>query len=204
MPVSFTFDVEPHDRIEAAAGYDCPADTRAEYARRMETSTRWLLDTLAQHQARATFFVVGEVAATHSQLVRDMANAGHEVACHSWDHRRVHRFNPFTFRADVRRAKETLEQASGQAVVGYRRRHSASFARPRGRSTCWLKKGSGTTRPSSRCDMIATACRTPRGSRSGFTAKSTACSNCPQRPLASAGSTCRPRGAGTFACSPPR
>ena len=120
MPVSFTFDVEPHDRIEAAVGYDCPAHTRAEYARRMETSTRWLLDTLAEYQARATFFVVGEIAATHPQLVRDMANAGHEVACHSWDHRRVHRFNPFTFRDDVRRAKQALEQACGQAVVGYR------------------------------------------------------------------------------------
>lgn len=120
MPVSFTFDVEPHDRIEAAAGYACPPDTRAEYARRMETSTRWLLDTLANHQARATFFVVGEVADSHPRLLRDMADAGHEVACHSWDHRRVHRFNPFTFRADVRRAKDTLEQASRQAVVGYR------------------------------------------------------------------------------------
>ena len=31
----------------------------------METSTRWLLDTLAEYQARATFFVVGEIAATH-------------------------------------------------------------------------------------------------------------------------------------------
>ena len=120
MPVSFTFDVEPHDQIEAAAQLNCPADTRAEYARRMDTSTRWLLDTLAEHEARATFFIVGEIAATHPRLIRDIADAGHEVACHSWDHRRVHRFNPFTFRDDVRKAKHALEQAAGQPIVGYR------------------------------------------------------------------------------------
>jgi polysaccharide deacetylase family protein (PEP-CTERM system associated) len=120
MPVSFTFDVEPHDRIEAAAELDCPPDTRAEYARRMEASTRWLLDTLAEHEARATFFIVGEIATSHPRLIRDIADAGHEVACHSWDHRRIHRLNPFTFRDDVRKAKHALEQAAGQTVVGYR------------------------------------------------------------------------------------
>jgi polysaccharide deacetylase family protein (PEP-CTERM system associated) len=120
MPVSFTFDVEPHDRIEAAADYTCPADTRAEYAERMDSSTRWLLDVLAEHDARATFFFVGEIATTHPQLIRDVAEAGHEVACHSWDHRRVHRFSPFTFREDVRKAKDALEQVGGRPVVGYR------------------------------------------------------------------------------------
>jgi len=120
MPVSFTFDVEPHDRIEAAADYTCPPDTRAEYAERMDTSTRWLLDVLAEYDARATFFVVGEIATTHPQLIRAMASAGHEVACHSWDHRRVHRFSPFTFREDVRKAKDALEEAGGRPVVGYR------------------------------------------------------------------------------------
>src|SRR5262249_62384686 len=59
-------------------------------------------------------------ATPHLQLVRDMADAGHEVACHSWDHRRVHRFNPFTFREDVRKAKDVLEQVGGRPVVGYR------------------------------------------------------------------------------------
>ncbi|HKB03842.1 MAG TPA: XrtA system polysaccharide deacetylase [Gemmataceae bacterium] len=132
MPVCFTFDVEPHDRIEAAAGLACPAEVRRAYAQSMEACTRWLLDTLAEFDARATFFVVGQVAVTHSRLVRDMAEAGHEVACHSWDHRRVHHFTPDTFRLDVRRAKHTLEQAAGQPVVGYR---APTFSI--GRETAW-------------------------------------------------------------------
>jgi polysaccharide deacetylase family protein (PEP-CTERM system associated) len=120
MPVCFTFDIEQHDRIEAAVGYACPESMKTEYARRMESSTRWLMDTLAEFNALATFFVVGDIAVTRPKLVRDMAAAGHEVACHSWDHRRVHRFNPATFRHDLNKAKDALEQASGQAVVGYR------------------------------------------------------------------------------------
>ena len=136
----------------------------------MEASTRWLLDTLAEHRARATFFVVGEIAATHPQLVRDIADAGHEVGCHSWDHRRVHRFTPVTFREDVRKAKDALEQAAGSRSSATGPRRSASSARRPGRSTCWPKRGSATTRRSSRCGTTATASRTPRDSRSGSTA----------------------------------
>lgn len=132
MPVSFTFDVEPHDRIEAAAGLSCPPDTQREYARSMEASTRWLLGTLAEHDARATFFVVGQVATTHPRLIREIAAAGHEVACHSWDHRRVHHFTPATFRRDVRQAKKALEHAAGGEVVGYR---APTFSI--GRETAW-------------------------------------------------------------------
>ena len=120
MAVCFTFDIEEHHRIEAAAGYACPQEAQSEYARRMETCTRWILDTLAEYHARSTFFVVGQIATTHPQLVRDIAEAGHEVACHSWDHQSVHRFSPDQFRLDVRRAKSELEQACGRPVVGYR------------------------------------------------------------------------------------
>jgi len=122
MPVCFTFDIEEHHRIEAAAaaGYKCPLETQSEYARRMESCTRWLLEKLAEHNARSTFFIVGLIATTHPNLVRDIADAGHEVACHSWDHQRVHRLSPDEFRLDVRRAKIELEQASGKPVVGYR------------------------------------------------------------------------------------
>jgi polysaccharide deacetylase family protein (PEP-CTERM system associated) len=132
MPVCFTFDVEPHDRIEAAAGLACPARTRAEYARRMDTCTRWLLDTLAEFDARATFFVVGQVAGANPRLVHDIARAGHEIACHSWDHRRTQHFTPGTFRRDVRRARHALEQAAGHSVVGYR---APTFSI--GRDTAW-------------------------------------------------------------------
>jgi polysaccharide deacetylase family protein (PEP-CTERM system associated) len=119
-PIILSFDVEEHHRIEAAAGLDCPPWLRDEYARRMDACTRWLLDELAALDIRATFFVVGQVARSHPDLVRAMHRAGHEVASHSWDHRRVHRLTADEFREDVRRSKDAIEDATGEAVAGYR------------------------------------------------------------------------------------
>ena len=42
------------------------------------------------------------------------------MASHGWDHRRVHHFTPETFREDLRRSKDALEQVTGEPVVGYR------------------------------------------------------------------------------------
>jgi polysaccharide deacetylase family protein (PEP-CTERM system associated) len=115
-----SFDVEEHHRIEAAAALTCSPEQKAEYARRMEHTTRQLLDLLAAAGVKATFYVVGEIARTHPALVRDIHAAGHEVGSHSWDHRRVHHFTPETFREDLRRSKEALEDATGAPVVGFR------------------------------------------------------------------------------------
>jgi peptidoglycan/xylan/chitin deacetylase (PgdA/CDA1 family) len=45
-----------------------------------------LLELLAAHGARATFFVIGENAAAHPQLVKAIADAGHELAHHTHTH----------------------------------------------------------------------------------------------------------------------
>ena len=118
--VILSFDIEEHYRIEAAAGLTFPDDVKRDYAARMETTTRRLLAQLAAAGAKATFFIVGEIARSHPKLIADIAAAGHEVGAHGWDHRRVHHFTPAEFLEDVRRCKEALEQASGQAVAGYR------------------------------------------------------------------------------------
>jgi polysaccharide deacetylase family protein (PEP-CTERM system associated) len=118
--IILSFDIEEHDRIEAAAGLTIAPALHAHYRRRLDVSTRWLLDALAGHGIRATFFVVGEVARHSPALIRAIHQAGHEVASHSWDHRRLHHHTPASFREDVRRTKDALEQVTGQAVIGYR------------------------------------------------------------------------------------
>src|SRR4051812_42818597 len=102
MPNVLSFDVEEHHRIEAAVGLTCSTELKADYAARMEATTRRLLDQLATAKALATFYVVGEIARTHPKLVADIHAAGHEVGSHSWDHRRVHRFTPEGFAEDLR------------------------------------------------------------------------------------------------------
>jgi polysaccharide deacetylase family protein (PEP-CTERM system associated) len=120
LRVILSFDVEEHHQIEAAAGLSVPPAAQAHYRERLGPPTYWLLEELAAHDIRATFFIVARIAEHSPELVRAIHRAGHEVASHSWDHRRVHRFTPDGFREDVRRSKDTLEQVTGEAVVGYR------------------------------------------------------------------------------------
>jgi polysaccharide deacetylase family protein (PEP-CTERM system associated) len=78
------------------------------------------LELLAAHRCRATFFTLGEVARELPARVREIAAAGHEVASHGLHHLRVARMEPRRFRADLERAKKSLEDLLGEPVDGYR------------------------------------------------------------------------------------
>ncbi|HYC32298.1 MAG TPA: glycosyltransferase [Gemmatimonadales bacterium] len=87
---------------------------------RLEASTRRTLDLLDQCGARATFFVLGWVADTAPELVREVVERGHEVASKGYFHRPLRQDAPSAFREDAVRAREALERAVGQRVLGYR------------------------------------------------------------------------------------
>jgi polysaccharide deacetylase family protein (PEP-CTERM system associated) len=87
---------------------------------RVASSTGRVLNLLADRGIKGTFFILGEVAAQHPTLVRDIAKGGHEIACHSYHHVRVDGQAPEEFRDGIRRAKAVLEEIAGQPVVGYR------------------------------------------------------------------------------------
>lgn len=76
-----------------------------------------LLDALG---VRATFFILGMAARAHPELVAQVAAAGHEVGCHGDAHRLVHTQTRQDFAADLRRARSTIEQLTGQRPIGYR------------------------------------------------------------------------------------
>jgi polysaccharide deacetylase family protein (PEP-CTERM system associated) len=87
---------------------------------RVEASVDRLLGLMSEHRVRGTFFVVGEVAAGHPAMVRRIAGEGHEIGCHSDRHQSVNVQSPAEFQADTRQAKARIEDALGEAVVGYR------------------------------------------------------------------------------------
>jgi polysaccharide deacetylase family protein (PEP-CTERM system associated) len=89
-------------------------------ARRSPSVIARLLDLLAERSLYGTFFVVGWLAEREPSMVRDISRAGHEVASHSWDHRRVTHQRPDEFRESVRRAKRVLEDLTGTEVRGFR------------------------------------------------------------------------------------
>ncbi len=115
-----SFDLEEHHRIEAATGISCPPGLKSVYSERMVAMTRILLEKLLSHGVKATFFVVGEIAQSHPKLIREIADAGHEIGSHSWDHQRVHRFTEKEFRIDLMKSKDVLEQVIGGPIFGFR------------------------------------------------------------------------------------
>lgn len=83
-------------------------------------NTERLLELFQQHDAKATWFVLGEVAAAFPGLVRKLADAGQDLGVHGYHHHLVYTLAEAEFREYLRRAKDTVEQAGGKAVRGYR------------------------------------------------------------------------------------
>ena len=114
-----TIDVEDYFHATGLGG-TLTRDRWDELPGRVEYSTRRLLRVLDRHDARATFFFLGWVAHRYPGLVREVQSLGHEIASHGWDHELVYRMTPTQFEQDVLRAKHTLEDLTGDPVLGYR------------------------------------------------------------------------------------
>jgi polysaccharide deacetylase family protein (PEP-CTERM system associated) len=115
----FTVDVEEYFQVTALEPV-APRSQWETYPWRVRESTLHLLDLLAEHRATGTFFVLGWIAERHPDLVKAIAAAGHEVASHGFDHRRVTQLTPEEFREQVRDSKRVLEDLVGEPVLGYR------------------------------------------------------------------------------------
>jgi polysaccharide deacetylase family protein (PEP-CTERM system associated) len=107
----FEKDIRPEDWDR----YDC----------RVVENTQRIMELLARHDIRATFFVLGWIADRYPQLVRELHAAGHEIGSHGYWHRLIYQQSPDEFRADLRRSRAVLEDAVGEPVVAYR---AASFS----------------------------------------------------------------------------
>jgi polysaccharide deacetylase family protein (PEP-CTERM system associated) len=88
--------------------------------RRVERNGEAVLELFAEAGVKATFFTLGWVAERHPGLIRRAAEAGHEIASHGWDHRRVFTLGEGGFREDLRRAHAAIAEASGVEPKGYR------------------------------------------------------------------------------------
>lgn len=87
----------------------------------LDRQTDALLTLLDELGVRATFFVLGMAARAHPHLVQAIVRAGgHEIGCHGDAHRPVHTQTPDEFAQDLRAARATIEDLTGQTPVGYR------------------------------------------------------------------------------------
>src|SRR5262249_39412898 len=90
------------------------------FSLRVEQNTTKILDLFEEYGVLATFFVLGWVAERCPGLVREIAERGHEVACHGYSHQLIYEQTPALFREETIRAKACLEDQVQRPVLGYR------------------------------------------------------------------------------------
>ena len=107
------FHVSAFDNVVSRAGWDGLES-------RVSRNTDRLLEVFDRAGVRSTFFVLGWVADRFPSLVRRIADQGHEVASHGYNHQLLYMLTPNQFREDVRAAKTAIENAAGRRVLGFR------------------------------------------------------------------------------------
>ncbi len=116
---ALTIDVEDYFQVSAFA----PHIARSEWSTRecrVERNVNAILEMLASHGTKATFFTLGWIAERYPQLVRQIVKEGHELASHGYGHERASDQTEAAFFADIHLAKIVLEDLADGEVNGYR------------------------------------------------------------------------------------
>lgn len=116
---ALTVDVEDYFHVTALA-QSVDKHTWPSLESRVQRNTRRLLQIFDDASVKATFFVLGWVAERHPDVVREIIETGHELACHGFSHQLIYEQGRKEFRQETIRAKRLLEDISGRQVAGYR------------------------------------------------------------------------------------
>lgn len=116
---ALTVDLEDWYHV-CGSGDNGDASRWSMYESRILGNAETILSLLRENGARATFFVLGYIAAREPGLIRAIAAEGHEVATHGHLHRRIFEMSPKEFEDDLARSIDAISGASGSRVIGYR------------------------------------------------------------------------------------
>ena len=116
---AMSVDVEDYFQVSAFEAYIAREDWD-KLECRVESNTQKILELFEQQNIKSTFFTLYWVAKRYPELIRAIVDAGHELASHGMEHKRVTQQTPSQFRTDVTESKKRLEDISGQTVLGYR------------------------------------------------------------------------------------
>jgi peptidoglycan/xylan/chitin deacetylase (PgdA/CDA1 family) len=79
-----------------------------------------VIRVLSSYDVRATFFVLGENAASRPEVVRSLVEAGHGLAIHGWSHTSFTELDPEVLVKDISRTEALLRELSGVECRGVR------------------------------------------------------------------------------------
>src|SRR5437879_4865165 len=84
---------------------------------RVVDNTRCLLEAFAKHKVEATFFVLGWVAERVPDLIREIADSGHEIATHGYSHTLLTEMTPESFEEDLQRSIQVTRACVDRDIV---------------------------------------------------------------------------------------
>ena len=90
------------------------------YERRIEYGTNKILDLLEENKSIATFFVLGDIAANNPRLVKTIAQKGHEIGSHGFEHNFIYRQSREEFRNDLKNSRNLLSDLTGEKINSFR------------------------------------------------------------------------------------
>ena len=79
-----------------------------------------ILAILERHRTKATFFFLGWIAERHPDALRDVAQGGHEIGIHGYDHRLIYNQSAAAFEAELRRAVAAVRKHYDGPLLGHR------------------------------------------------------------------------------------
>jgi len=133
-------------------------------------STPAFLAELDRHRVSATFFLLGRMLTDCPELGRELADAGHEVAVHGWEHRPMPLRGPLATYDDLARARDLVAATTGQVPRWYRPPYGVLStaaliaARHLGMTpVLWTNWGRDWTRAATARSVLATLTRDLRG-----------------------------------------
>jgi polysaccharide deacetylase family protein (PEP-CTERM system associated) len=115
---AFTVDLE--DWYHGLTSTNRRPESWSQCESRVVQNTERLLGLLAEHNVKATFFVLGKVAEQYPDLIRSIAAQGHELGVHGYAHRMVHRLTRDEFAAEIDQTLDVLRPLAHGPIIGHR------------------------------------------------------------------------------------
>ena len=85
----------------------------------LRPTTRKVLAALRDHCTKATFFMVGSMAVANPAMVREVADAGHTIASHTWSHKNLQRWSDGRGKAEIELGISTIQYALGKPIAPF-------------------------------------------------------------------------------------
>ncbi len=116
---AMSIDVEDWFQVENLKGV-IERDTWDEQDLRVERNTDRMLELMDTHGVKCTCFILGWVAEKCPELIKRIADAGHEIASHGYGHDLIYNLSHDEFREDMKRGIGIVEDLTGAKIRGYR------------------------------------------------------------------------------------